>query len=162
MNACKINKVAILGLLAVSLTITGCQMKPGQTVGTLGGAAIGGLIGSTIGKGSGNKWAIGLGVLAGALAGGALLGQLDEQDKNLYGSAVEKDRPTQWRNPKTNHSGQVIPGRTIRRGRGRNTRICREVRMLTYVDGQPEEVIAYAYRGQDGQMRLVSSPDEAY
>ena len=65
-----INKLLIPFVLFACLTLTGCAgMDRDETVGALAGAAIGGLAGSAIGSGSGQKWAIGAGAAAGAIAG---------------------------------------------------------------------------------------------
>ena len=57
----------LVAALAIALTATACAGRTGpkQTVGTLGGAAVGGLIGSQIGSGKGRLIATGAGVFLG-------------------------------------------------------------------------------------------------
>lgn len=63
-------RVISVSLLGAALLLTGCEnMGTGQTVGTVGGAVAGGLIGSAFGGGTGKTVA----TIAGA-AGGAYLG----------------------------------------------------------------------------------------
>ena len=61
-----------IAVLVASLSLAACQTDSwgtDQTVGTLGGAAAGGLLGSQFGKGSGKLAMTGLGVVLGGWAG---------------------------------------------------------------------------------------------
>jgi len=86
-------------------------MGPKQTVGTLGGAAVGGLIGSQIGSGGGQLAAVAIGTLAGAFLGSQIGRSLDERDREYayraQYSAVQYGRPYNWRNPESGHYGYV-------------------------------------------------------
>jgi uncharacterized protein YcfJ len=66
--------LSLAALVGCGILVAGCEgSQPGQIgLGTLGGAAAGGAIGSTIGGGRGQTLAI----VGGALAGGALGNQL--------------------------------------------------------------------------------------
>ena len=58
---------ATLGLSAPQAQAGNCDWSGGTVLGTLGGAALGGFLGSQIGKGSGRLAFTGLGVLVGGL-----------------------------------------------------------------------------------------------
>ena len=77
----------IAAFAALSLGLGACEgMDTGQTIGTLGGAAGGGLLGSQIGGGSGQLAATAAGTLIGALAGGKLGGF------SAYGGTTTKQK----------------------------------------------------------------------
>ncbi len=86
----------LAALFGLGVMVAGCQgSQPGQIgLGTLGGAAAGGAVGSTIGKGKANTLAI----VGGALLGGALGNQaVDkpiEQQQRAQAEA-SRDRATQ-------------------------------------------------------------------
>lgn len=68
-------------LLSCALALSGCNTGgPKQTGGTLIGAVGGGLIGSTIGGGSGRVAAASIGAVGGALLGSQIGKSMDEQD----------------------------------------------------------------------------------
>lgn len=69
----KINSFLLIGVAFVGLTACD-SMSPDQraVTGGLGGAAVGGLLGNNIGKGSGRTFATILGAGAGAVAGSSL------------------------------------------------------------------------------------------
>ncbi len=70
-----------LVLLASSLLLGGCQTDNwggGETLGTLGGAAAGGLVGNSIGHGSAAGTLTG--VLLGGFLGNQMGGAVDDQD----------------------------------------------------------------------------------
>lgn len=71
----------ILIASAIALSLVGCaNVGPGQGLGTVGGAAAGGLLGSMIGGGPGKLVAVGAGTLLGAMAGGAVGQSIDQQN----------------------------------------------------------------------------------
>lgn len=76
-----------------------------QTVGTVGGAVIGGLIGSQIGGGSGRIVAAGVGALLGGLLGHQIATMMDENDRRAAAAAEQQARtapigePVAWSNP---------------------------------------------------------------
>jgi outer membrane lipoprotein SlyB len=86
----------ILVVSALALSLTACaNMGTGQGVGTLGGAAAGGLLGSLVGGGTGRLVAVGAGTLIGALAGGTVGHSVDQQNANKrpysYGANAGED-----------------------------------------------------------------------
>ena len=70
-------------LVAASIALSACQTGMGtkQTVGTVGGAVAGGLIGSQVGSGTGQLVATGVGTLVGAVIGGQIGASLDRADQ---------------------------------------------------------------------------------
>lgn len=77
-------KKSMITILAATTLLTGCQNGPGpnETVGTLGGGALGALAGSTIGGGSGRVAAAAVGGVLGAFLGGQVGRSMDEQDRS--------------------------------------------------------------------------------
>src|SRR5258708_6661951 len=101
------NIVTSFVLLIASICVVGCSNMNNQDVGTLGGAAIGGLVGSQFGKGGGQILAIGAGAIAGALIGGAIGKNMDDTDKLKMNRALESNpqgQPAYWTNSKTGNS----------------------------------------------------------
>jgi len=77
------------------------------------------VVGSQIGGGTGNKVAIGAGVLAGGFFGNKVGKSMDCQDQQYHYDATQNALETQkvgqsstWNNPGTGHSGNVTPTRT--------------------------------------------------
>ncbi len=68
-------RTTLLTAAAALVALTACQSTTGRqadsncVVGTVGGAAIGGILGNQIGGGSGNTLATAAGAVAGGLAG---------------------------------------------------------------------------------------------
>lgn len=131
----------------------------GEIIGTLAGAAIGGLIGSRIGDGTGNKVAIGAGVVAGGFLGNRIGAALDCKDQQYHYETTQQALETQktgqsitWNNPDTGHSGSVMPTRTYTAADGV---ACREFTQTIYVDGRYEEVKGNACRQPDGTWKPV-------
>ena len=84
----KTTRIAIA--LALAFSLSACaDAGPKQTAGTLLGAALGGLAGSQIGKGSGKSAAVGAGVLLGGLLGSEAGKSLDKADR-LYAQQTAK------------------------------------------------------------------------
>ncbi len=142
--------VAAAGLLA------GCQTGPGQTIGTLGGAAAGGAIGSQIGEGTGQLIATGAGTILGALAGGMLGAQFDQRDyyaSNQAGQqAFNSGQTVNWQGP--NAYGTVTPTSQTFYQNGRE---CRNFVHTVYVGGQPQQRQGLACRAPDGTWQIVNT-----
>lgn len=78
----KLRKMSILLVPTVFLAVSGCQNTgPKETAGTVLGAAAGGVLGSKVGKGTGNDIFIGAGTLAGAFMGKEIGRSLDNADR---------------------------------------------------------------------------------
>jgi uncharacterized protein YcfJ len=88
--------LALVALVGCGILVAGCEgSQPSQIgLGTLGGAAAGGAIGSTIGGGKGNTLAI----VGGALVGGALGNQMVDkpvQQQQQAQAEASRDRAMQ-------------------------------------------------------------------
>ena len=113
--------------LAVVLVLAACDNDTGtrETVGLLGGAVAGGLLGSQFGSGSGRLIMTGAGVLAGSMIGRNIGRGLDERDRlqqeQASQQALENTRSGQtvaWNNPDSGNSGTVTPTQTFENSQG--------------------------------------------
>jgi len=148
-------------ILVASLALAGCadwQNSPKQGVGTLAGAAAGGLLGSQIGGGTGQLVATGAGVLLGGLLGSEIGRSLDRADRlamqQTTQTSLESARTgeaVQWRNPDTGNYGTVTPLRTVETTTG----VCREYQQTITVGGRTEQGTGTACRQPDGSWRIV-------
>jgi surface antigen len=153
----------VLAVPVVALSLAACQgAGTKETVGTLGGAAAGGLIGSQIGSGSGRTAAIIAGVLIGGLIGNQIGKALDEQDREYARRASQQSlsyAPTgsssAWRNPESGNSGNFRP--TTGAYAGPNGRRCRDYEHeITLRNGQRDIVRGQACQNQDGSWETLS------
>ena len=111
MNFIKIAPFAVAGLL-----VAACSPDAGlkESLGTIGGAALGGLAGAQIGDGTGQLAATAAGTLIGAVIGREIGSSLDKADQ-LYAersaqSALENNPsgvPSQWSNPDNGNYGSA-------------------------------------------------------
>lgn len=128
-------------------------------VGTLLGAAGGGVLGSQIGGGKGRTIAIIGGTLLGAALGNSVGNSLDRADMNYYNQtsqrALESGQPGQsfpWQNAETGNSGVVTPSNYYRNDNGQ---YCREYSQRITVGGRTEEGYGTACRQADGTWQIV-------
>jgi surface antigen len=135
------------------------ETSDGELFGTLIGAAVGGLVGSQIGGGTGNKVAIGLGVVAGGLLGNQIGQDLDCQDQQYHYDTTQNALETQkvgqastWTNPDTGHSGEVMPTKTY----SLEGQPCRDFKQTIYINGEAEEINGTACRQDDGSWKPIS------
>ena len=147
--------------LVAAVAIAGCENAgEKQTIGTLAGAALGGLAGAQIGGGRGQLAATAVGALLGAWAGSEVGKSLDKADK-LYmkqtsQQALEKNKVGQastWSNPDSGHSGTVTPTRSYQTAQGDN---CREYQQTVTIDGKSERAHGTACRQPDGTWKIVN------
>jgi len=148
--------------LAAMLLIAGCSNNPSygnkETVGTLTGGALGGLLGAQIGHGDGQLAATAAGALAGAFIGNRIGQGLDEVDR--YKAAEAQTAATQapvgetisWNNPETGHYGAVTP---TREGTSASGRYCREFQHTIYVGGEAQQGYGTACRQPDGSWEVI-------
>ncbi len=150
------------GIVVVALALAGCegnQMGQKQTIGTLGGAALGGLLGSQIGGGSGRLVATGLGVFLGGLAGSEIGKSLDRADRLEANQAYNKMQTApigetiNWNNPQSGHSGTYTP---VRDGTSSSGRYCREFQQTITVGGKTQQGYGTACRQPDGTWQIVN------
>jgi surface antigen len=158
-------KKSILSMVLVSaLALTACENTLGsmgtkQTVGTGGGAILGGLAGSQIGGGSGRLWATGAGVLLGALVGSEIGKSLDNADRAYAQQANQRalsspiGQQISWNNPNSGNYGYVTP---INDGRDANGNYCREYTQTIYVGGRQETGKGTACQQSDGTWKIVN------
>jgi surface antigen len=158
-------KTKILSLiLASTLALGACAQNQGdpwgtsgwgtkQTIGTAGGAVLGGLAGSAMGGGKGRLWTTGAGALLGAFAGSSIGQSLDRADMQYHQQAVERaysaplNQPITWDNPQSGHSGSVTP---VREGRTSNGNVCREYQTKVTVDGKSQTAVGTACQESNG------------
>ncbi|MDE1153482.1 MAG: RT0821/Lpp0805 family surface protein [Micavibrio sp.] len=161
-------KIMILAVLA-SLSLAGCAqdgsenswgMGTKQTVGTAGGAILGGLGGAALGKGTGRLWTTGAGALLGAFVGSSIGKSLDSADRAAHQQAVEQaygaplNQTISWNNPESGHRGTVTP---IREGRNASTGgVCREYKQSIFIDGQAQTAVGRACQNADGTWAVVN------
>lgn len=153
------SNILIPAILAI-FALTACTDTTGtkQTVGTIGGAVAGGLLGAQVGSGSGRLVATGLGTLLGAWAGSEIGASLDRADQAYAQQAAQRSletapigTATTWRNPDSGHYGTITPTSTTPRG---NT-YCRDFTQTIYVEGRSETATGTACRNPDGTWSIV-------
>lgn len=155
----------IAAVLAAALGLAGCaeHERPGtkETVGGLGGAALGGLLGAQVGDGTGQLAATAAGAVLGGLVGSSVGRSLDEVDRmkaaRTTQQALETNRTGQsasWTNPDTGHQGTVTPVDTYQRGDGA---YCREFQQTVTIGGRTEQAYGTACRQPDGTWKIVES-----
>lgn len=151
-----------LALAALMMT-TACENLDGigmkQGIGTLGGAAAGGLLGSQIGGGTGKLVAVGAGTILGALAGSEIGKSLDRADQLAADEALQKaasastGQTIRWNNPKTGNRGTITPRTSARRS---SVGYCREYEQTIYVGGRAETATGRACQQRNGTWKLAN------
>jgi surface antigen len=146
--------VTVLLALLCSVTLVGCQNN--QDTGTLAGAVAGGLLGSTVGGGSGKVLAIAAGTIAGAVIGGSIGKSMDDADRMRMNQALENNRPGQpayWRNADTGTAYEVVPTKNVSY---EGNDYCREYRTTANIGGKKQNMYGTACRQPDGSWKAVS------
>jgi surface antigen len=162
-------KFAVTLALASMLALGACAqqgdsnawgMGNKQTVGTAGGAIIGGILGSNIGKGKGQLLGTAAGTLLGAFVGSSIGKSLDQADLMYHQGAVDRayhaplNQTIDWHNPESGHRGSVTPVREGRQAASGN--LCRQYKQTIVVDGQAETAYGTACRNSDGTWTLAN------
>jgi surface antigen len=131
--------------------------NPKAVLGSLGGAAAGGVIAAVAGGSTG--WIV-AGTLAGGLLGGAIGHKLDDRDKRMAAEAAhlafEQNHTGQsstWQNPDSGNSGSVTPTRTYQIANGQ---YCREYTQDIFIGGEKHESYGTACRQPDGSWKIES------
>lgn len=154
--------VSVLAALTASLLLCACEPNNwggGETLGTLGGASAGGLIGSQIGHGSGNAAATLTGVLLGGFIGNRLGSTVDESDRRQASYAEQRaysapvGQQITWNNPQNGNTGTITP---VRDGYANNGAYCREFQQTIVVGGQQKQGYGTACQQPDGSWKIVS------
>ena len=132
----------------------------GALLGTLGGAALGGFLGSQIGGGTTQLALTGAGVLVGGLVGNQVGKALTCQDQHQVQSTTQRSLETQqsgtsiaWNNPDSGNSGTVTPTKTFQQANGQ---YCREFQQTVTVNGKTETGFGTACRQADGTWQIQS------
>ena len=152
---------ATLGVSAPQAQANDCDWSGGTIVGTLGGAALGGFLGSQIGSGTGQLAFTGLGVLVGGFAGNQIAKALTCEDKqqmtqaNNQAQTAPVGQPIAWNNPDSGNSGTVT---AVRDGTASNGQYCREFQQTVTVNGKTEQGTGVACRKSDGSWEVIDSP----
>ena len=151
----------LIAATAIALLTAACTQDgrygTKQTIGALGGAAAGGLLGAQVGKGSGQLAATAAGALLGALVGSEIGRSMDEVDRmkaeQAYGQATTAPVGQQitWDNPNTGNSGTVTP---TREGTASNGEYCREFQQTVVIGGKTEDAYGVACRQPDGSWEV--------
>jgi surface antigen len=162
------NRLRATAIAAVAaLSLAACQtggssggiggMNTTETVGTLGGAVAGGLLGSRFGGGAGKLATTAIGTLLGAYAGQQLARHFSPADQSRASDAEERavanNQTITWNNPQSGNSGTIQPVRTYQ---GNNGQTCRDYNHTVVIDGRTEVARGTACRQPDGSWRLVS------
>lgn len=154
-------KIFLSCALISMLFVSACEQSIGNksTIGTGLGAIIGGILGSNVGGGSGQLWAVGAGTLLGALAGSEIGKSLDRADMVYAERAQSKAHNSSigetitWRNPKNDHGGSVT---AVRDGESTETgNYCREYRQTIMIDGSEEVGYGTACQLSDGTWEII-------
>lgn len=157
-------KKTILTLALISTAaLAGCNTLDGagnkQLIGTGGGAILGGLAGSQVGKGTGQLWATGAGVLLGGLLGSEIGASLDNADRSYAQQANQRayDAPIgqtiRWNNPDSGNYGTITP---TREGQTNTGAYCREYQQTVYVGGKQQSAYGTACQQPDGSWKVVN------
>ena len=154
-------RATAVAIVAV-MTLGACQTNSGtkETIGGLGGAVLGGVLGAQVGKGTGQLVAVGAGAILGGLVGSSIGRSLDDVDRmkmeRTTQTSLERqpDRTTStWVNPNTGNQGTVTPRETYQTASGQ---YCREYSQTITIGGETEEAVGTACRQPDGTWRIVS------
>ncbi|MDD3181787.1 MAG: RT0821/Lpp0805 family surface protein [Alphaproteobacteria bacterium] len=152
---------SLLATLALTLLLPACQaqnMGTKEGVGTLGGAAVGGLLGSTVGKGSGRLAATAAGVVLGGWLGNEIGASLDKADRSYMNNATSRaytapvGQQITWNNPQSGNAGTITP---VRDGYANDGAYCREFQQSISVGGQQKQAYGRACQQQDGSWKIV-------
>ncbi len=156
-------KMLVVAVL-IAFTTAACQdgrYGTKQTIGALGGAAAGGLLGAQVGKGKGQLAATAAGALLGALIGSEIGRSMDEVDRmraeQAYSQAATAPvgQTIAWDNPDTGNYGSVTP---IREGTKTATgEYCREFQQTVVIGGRQEDAYGVACRQPDGSWQIHSA-----
>lgn len=150
-----------IAALALAVLVGGCAQSgygTKQTVGGLGGAALGGLLGSQFGSGTGQLAFTALGAVGGALLGSEIGRSLDDNDRRQASYATQQAQSAPvgqtiaWSNPNSGNHGTVTP---LREGTAANGSYCREFQQSVTVGGRSETAYGVACRQPDGTWEVV-------
>ena len=158
---------AVAALLVISLFTACAQMQsaeqgiennPKAVLGSLGGAAAGGLLAAALG---GKGGVVVASALAGALIGGYVGHRLDAKDKQMAAQAAtlafEQNRsgqPSVWTNPDSGNHGSVTPTHTYQLATGQ---YCREYTQDVWIGSEKQQTSGTACRQADGSWQIQNA-----
>ena len=152
-------KFAVLGIAALGLAACSDKVGQKQGIGTLIGAAAGGVAGAQVGKGRGKLVATAAGAVLGALIGNEVGKSLDRADQLALQQTTQQSLETApsgttstWENPDSGNAGSVTPTATYERDDGS---YCREFIQTVTIGGRTEEAYGTACRQPDGSWKIV-------
>lgn len=155
-------KLVLIPMALAALSMSACETLQNngtkQNIGGVTGAVAGGLLGSQVGKGSGQLWATGAGVLLGALVGSEIGASLDKADLAYANQAQQRayrapvGETIAWNNPESGNSGTYTPTRD---GTSNSGRYCREYQQTITVDGRQQSAYGTACQQPDGSWQIV-------
>lgn len=149
-------------VLVAALSLSACQTDQWgqkQSIGTLGGAAGGALLGNQFGKGTGNVVMTAIGAVAGAWLGNEIGSSLDNADRAALGRAQTQaynapvGQTITWNNPQNGNSGTFTP---VRDGTASDGSYCREFNQTATIGGKQQQTYGTACRQPDGSWKIVS------
>lgn len=146
--------VFVIGLLASSLFFAGCAQNTGMSrgsVGGLGGAAGGALLGQAIG---GNTEATLLGAAIGGVLGYVVGNEMDKADQSRLTQTYEtapSGQPVAWVNPDSGNQYKVTPQPAYSTA---SQSTCRDAKVEAIIDGRREIVNTTACRNSAGQWQM--------
>ncbi|QBQ53593.1 RT0821/Lpp0805 family surface protein [Nitrosococcus wardiae] len=151
---------SLTAAIVLAVFFVGCASTTGEkeTIGTVLGAAGGGLLGSQFGSGSGQLAATAAGTLLGALTGSNIGRTMDEVDRMKARQALEQathapiGETITWNNPPSGHQGSVTP---VREGHSSSGNYCREFQQTVTIGGRSDRLYGTACRQPDGSWKLV-------
>ena len=153
---------SFLAALALVFLLPACQQAPNmgnkQTFGTLGGAALGGFLGSKVGKGEGQLAATAAGVVLGGWLGNEIGTTLDQADRNAMRGATSRaynapiGQQITWNNPRSGNAGTITP---VRDGYASTGSYCREFQQTITVGGKRQQAYGKACRQADGSWKII-------
>lgn len=150
----------VIAASAIALLTTGClgNTGPKQAFGGLGGAALGGFLGSQLGKGTGQLALTAAGAVIGGLVGSEVGRSLDSADRlqAAQASQLAQSAPIgqsiTWNNPDSGNYGSVTPTRD---GISSAGSYCREYQQRITVGGRTQSGYGTACRQADGSWELL-------
>lgn len=153
----------LIALVVAGTLLAGCTAAnnrgQNEVVGTVLGAAGGGLLGNQFGGGTGKTIATAAGTLLGAWLGNSVGQSLDTVDRGNIQRAESTayvapvGQQITWNNPQSGNYGTITP---VREGTNNtNGQLCREFRQTIVVGGQTQEGYGTACRQVDGSWKIV-------
>lgn len=160
-------KFVLSAALMASLMLSGCANNDGttgmggmgtkQTIGGLGGAVVGGVLGSNIGGGKGQLIATAAGALLGGLMGSEVGKSLDKADMTYANQTMQQahsapiGQTISWNNPQSGHSGSYTP---VQDGYSNTGAYCRQYKQVVEIDGRAQTGYGTACKNPDGTWQI--------